>query len=192
MAHKPKSKWEKLTKGELREYVALRLSVGWAPAQLQRELGYRSRTPIDRLVHDPEVEARVANLKLRQSEGYVIEAPAPPNKVKPAKGSAEGDVSAPLPIPDDVNGRTLDDCAEMAHERLYEVLKYGTYLGRRIDPDKIGLKAIVEVMDRLAKAKGRGGDDDRGAGGGAVLTEARLAELRREGDPAFAGMGRAI
>lgn len=191
MARKPKPKWEKLTKGELKEYVALRLAVGWAPAQLQRELGYRSRTPIDRLVHDVEVETRVAHLKSRQAEGYVIEAPAPPTKVKPVKGASDSDGPEILPIPDDVNGRTLDDCAEMAHERLFEVLKYGTYLGRRIDPDKIGLKAIVEVMDRLAKAKGRGGDDDRGAGGGPLLTEARLTELTRAGDPAFAGGGRA-
>lgn len=190
MPRKPKPKWSKLTKGELKEWVALRLAVGWLPSQLQRELGYRSRTTIDRLVHDVEVETRVAHLKQRQAEGYVVEAPSPPpGNGKSCAGSSDGAGAEILPIPDDVNGRTLDDCAEMAHERLYEVLKYGTYLGRRIDPDKIGLKAIVEVMDRLAKAK------DKAPGGGAgasgpLLTESRLAELRAEGDPAFAGAGR--
>lgn len=181
MPRKAKPKYKKLSQGELDEYVSQRLAAGDSFSSIQRDLGYRSPTSVTRIAARPDVKARLECLLRRREEdragGEVPSASVLPGAGGDEPGPGGGGAGAP---PEDCAGASLEDCVELAYDRIYEVLKYGTYLGRRVDPEKMGLKAVVEVLGRAAKAMKEAGAGKGSGRGSGLLSDERLAELRRQ------------
>lgn len=120
-------RYKAMSHAEMVVEVATRTFQGAGPAEIGRELGYANHSRVSQLLRLPEVQDRIDGLR----RGVLL---------PPAGEGGEG-VEGTIDLP---------EVKELALLRLAEVLRYGTYLNRPVDP-KDGLKAIYEALDRNAE-----------------------------------------
>ncbi len=155
-AELPKYRGMSLVEKEL--FIAEHLHRGIGVTEISREMGYANHSMVSRMIATPGVQSRLQAFRT----GVLV---------------ASGPAAEGAPVEAEVN---IEDLTKLAVARMAELLQFGTFLGRPVDP-KDGVRAIYEALDRneeTGKTK-RQKDPGRGKRPGRGLGQERLRQLEK-------------